>query len=228
MPLPVSTTPKTKDGFERVRNKMIETQLKARGIKNKKVLAAFGNIPRQLFLPEALRSQAYSDYPLPIGGGQTISQPYIVAYMTELLNLKPTDKVLEVGTGSGYQAAVLSQIVDKVFTIERVHKLATATRKLLQSLGYNNIIEKIGDGTLGWKEFAPYDAIIVTAGGHSVPENYIDQLAVGGRLVIPFGTEDAQELYRFTKTPKGVRKENLGNVKFVKLVGRKGWGGESE
>lgn len=226
MPPLTSTTPNKKDGFERVRNNMIETQLVARGIKDKKVLDAFRSIPRQLFMPEALRSQAYSDYPLPIGEGQTISQPYIVAYMTELLKLKSTDKVLEIGTGSGYQAAVLSNIVDKVFTIERVQSLATATRKLLQSLGYNNIIEKIGDGTLGWKEFAPYDAIIVTAGGHSVPENYINQLAVGGRLVIPYGGEESQELYRFTKTPKGVRKENLGNVKFVKLVGKNGWEGK--
>lgn len=213
----------TKDGYEIARNTMVETQLVGRGITDKKILDAFRSIPRHLFLPEALRSQAYSDYPLPIGEGQTISQPYIVAYMTELLKLKKTDKVLEVGTGSGFQAAVLSSIVDKVFTIERVLSLAKATRQLLQSLGYNNIIEKIGDGTLGWKEFAPYDAIIVTAGGHSVPENYIDQLEVGGRLVIPFGTEESQELWRFTKTPKGVRKENLGKVKFVKLVGKKGW-----
>lgn len=202
---------------------MIETQLKARGIKDKFILEAFSNVPRHLFLPEALRSQAYSDFPLPIGEGQTISQPYIVAYMTELLRLKPTDKVLEIGTGSGYQAAILSSLVEKVFTVERLRGLATKTKRLLNDLGYNNIVEKIGDGTLGWKEFAPFDAIIVTAGGHSVPENYIEQLAVGGRLVIPFGEEDAQELYRFTKTPKGIRKEKLGNVKFVKLVGKKGW-----
>ena len=213
----------TKDGFERVRANMIETQLKARGIKDKLILEAFSNVPRHLFLPEALRSQAYSDFPLPIGEGQTISQPYIVAYMTELLRLKPTDKVLEIGTGSGYQAAILSSLVEKVFTIERLRSLATKTKRLLSDLGYNNIIEKVGDGTLGWKEFAPFDAIIVTAGGNALPENYIDQLEMGGRLVIPYGGEDAQELYRFTKTPKGIRKENLGNVKFVKLIGKKGW-----
>ena len=216
-----------KDGFERLRKSMVDSQLTGRGIKDKNVIDAFMKVPRHLFLPDALRSQAYGDTPLPIGEGQTISQPYIVAYMTELVTVNKNSKVLEIGTGSGYQAAILAEIVDKVFTIERVESLAKKTRLLLEKLGYINIVTKIGDGTIGWKEFAPFDAIVVTAGGPTVPENLVDQLAEGGKLVIPHGGEDSQELFLYTKTPKGVRKEKKADVKFVKLIGKKGWGGQN-
>ncbi len=202
---------------------MVETQLIPRGIKQKEVLDAMLKVPRHLFVEEALRPQAYNDYPLPIGEGQTISQPFMVAFMTEALKLTGKEKVLEIGTGSGYQTAVLSLLADKVFSIERIPRLAARARKILDKLNCPNVVIKIGDGTLGWPEEAPFDAIIVTAAAPEVPKTYIDQLTVGGRLVIPVGSEVTQELLRITKTEQGTVTEDLGGCRFVKLVGRLGW-----
>ena len=212
-----------KDGYARLRKKMVETQLLPRGIKDPKVLKAMETVERHLFIDEALVSQAYSDFPLPIGEGQTISQPFMVAYMTEALKLGGDEKVLEIGTGSGYQSAVLSLICRRVFSIERVHALAIRARKLLDGLHYSNVIIKIDDGTLGWKDEAPFDAIIVTAASPDVPKAYLEQLSEGGRLVIPVGEEFVQELVRVTKRNGRFAREDLGGCRFVKLVGKNGW-----
>jgi protein-L-isoaspartate(D-aspartate) O-methyltransferase len=202
---------------------MVETQLIPRGIKHKKVLQAMTTVPRHLFVEEGLRAQAYSDYPLPIGEGQTISQPFMVALMTEALALTGREKVLEIGAGSGYQAAVLSLMAERVFSIERIPALASKARKVLDSLHYSNVQIRVGDGTGGWPEEAPFDAIIVTAASPDVPQTYIDQLAEGGRLVIPVGGEFLQELMRITKTDGRTVTEDLGGCRFVKLVGKYGW-----
>jgi protein-L-isoaspartate(D-aspartate) O-methyltransferase len=175
-------------------------------------------VPRHEFVPEHLRPLAYSDSPLPIGEDQTISQPYIVAFMTEALKLKPHDKVLEIGTGSGYQAAVLAEIADSVFTIEIIESLGKSADVRLKRLGYQNVVVRIGDGYQGWVEEAPFDAIMVTAAPDQVPQPLIDQLKVGGRLVIPVGVEE-QELVRITKTNEGVTRENLLPVMFVPMTG---------
>lgn len=214
---------KEKDNYARVRLKMVETQLVPRGIKQKEVLDAMAAVPRHLFVEEALRSQAYVDFPLPIGEGQTISQPFMAAYMTELLKLTGKEKVLEIGTGSGYQAAVLSMLAEKVFTIERISAIASRTRKLLDRLNYTNILIKVGDGTLGWPEEAPFDAIMVTAAAPEIPPAYLEQLANNGRLVIPVGGELVQELLRVTKRNGRIIKETLGGCRFVRLIGKHGW-----
>jgi protein-L-isoaspartate(D-aspartate) O-methyltransferase len=212
-----------KDIFERTRRKMVETQLVARGIKDEAVLDVMGKVPRHLFTDEAFHSQAYSDYPLPISNDQTISQPYMVALMTEALKLKKTDRVLEIGTGSGYQTAVLSMLADKVYSIERISALTERAGKVLDSLSCSNVILRVNDGTRGWPDEAPFDAIIVTAGSPDVPHTLIDQLLLGGRLVIPVGDESIQELLRLTRTGSGVNRENLGACRFVKLIGEHGW-----
>ncbi len=206
-----------KTDFSRQREEMIKLQIEARGIKDKKVLAAMGKVKRHLFVPPGLRNFAYYDQPLPVGQGQTISQPYIVALMTELLLLKGDEKVLEIGTGSGYQAAILAEIAEEVYTIEILPELAQSAERLLNQLGYKNIKVKCGDGYQGWPEQAPFDAIIVTCAPPDVPQALIDQLADGGRLVIPLG-EEAQELKVLVKKKGKIEIEYIIPVRFVPMV----------
>jgi protein-L-isoaspartate(D-aspartate) O-methyltransferase len=207
----------------RARVKMVEEQIISRGIKDARLIAAMKKIPRHLFVEEALQNQAYTDHPLPIGEKQTISQPYMVALMTEALLLTGKERVLEIGTGSGYQTAILAELSEKVFSIERIRPLAIRARKLLYELGYFNVEIKIFDGTFGWKEESPFDVILVTAGSPDIPQPLIDQLSTGGRLVIPVGDTFVQDLFRVTKTEEGVKKEDLGGCRFVKLIGEYGW-----
>ncbi len=209
--------------FERQREDMVRQQIEARGITDPAVLAAMRKVPRHLFVSEALRDQAYGDYPLPIGEQQTISQPYIVAEMTQALALSPEDRVLEIGTGSGYQAAVLAEIAFRVYTIERIYPLYTRARKLFDQLRYHNIVMRYGDGTAGWAEEAPFDAIIVTAGAPRIPKVLVDQLAMGGRLVLPVGDQYTQDLIKVYRDENGLHQANLGGCRFVKLVGEHGW-----
>lgn len=210
----------------KARLKMVEEQITSRGIKDGRLIAAMKKIPRHLFVEEALQNQAYTDHPLPIGEKQTISQPYMVALMTDALLLTGKEKVLEIGTGSGYQTAILAELSEKVFSVERIRPLAIRARKLLYELGYFNVEIKIFDGTFGWTEESPFDAIIVTAGSPDIPQPLIDQLAMGGRLVIPVGDAFVQDLFRVTKTKEGARKEDLGGCRFVKLIGKYGWEAE--
>lgn len=204
---------------------MLKKQIEARGITDKKVLAAIGRVPRQLFVSEALMDQAYGDFPLPIGEQQTISQPYIVAEMTQALELTGDDRVLELGTGSGYQAAVLAEIAFRVYTIERIHSLFIKARRLFDDLNYHNIVTRYSDGTSGWAEEGPFDAIIVTAGAPEVPEILIEQLAEGGRMVLPVGSRNLQNLLKIHKDKEKIYTTNLGGCRFVKLVGEYGWRG---
>jgi protein-L-isoaspartate(D-aspartate) O-methyltransferase len=201
---------------ERARARMVEQQLRARGIKHESVLRVMGRLPRELFVPSDLRQQAYDDNPLPIGLEQTISQPYIVAFMTEALQPTPTQKVLEIGTGSGYQAAVLASIVREVYTIEIIPELSARAERTLKELGIQNVRVRTGDGYAGWPEAQPFDAIIVTAAPDHVPQPLVDQLAVGGRMVIPVGT-GIQELLVIEKTPSGVLRRSVLDVRFVPL-----------
>lgn len=210
--------PANGDTLRTQRLRMVTAQIEARGVRDPQVIQAMKTVPRHEFVPEPLRPLAYSDGPLPIGEDQTISQPYIVAFMTEALKLMPNDKVLEIGTGSGYQAAVLAEIVDTVFTIEIIENLGRSAEIRLKSLGYDNIFVRIGDGYQGWPEEAPFDAVIVTAAPAHVPQPLIDQLSMGGRLVIPVG-RTFQELIRITKIPGGTSKENLLPVRFVPMTG---------
>lgn len=205
---------------------MVDTQIVGRGIVDPRVIKAMKKVPRHCFVEEGLYGQAYGDYPLPIGEKQTISQPYIVALMTEALRLTGTDRVLEIGTGSGYQTAVLAELAYKVYSVERINNLAIKARGILDKLGYRNIIIKFGDGTLGWKEHAPYEAIIVTAGAPKIPEALLEQLADGGRLVIPVGDRFSQYLTRMTKKGDEFKRDDLGGVRFVSLIGKNGWEGE--
>jgi len=206
------------------RRRMVDEQLVARGIRDPRVLAAMRDIPRHLFVEEALRSQAYGDAPLPIGHRQTISQPYMVAVMTEALQLGGDERVLEIGTGSGYQAAVLAKLVRRVYSVERIPELARNARRVLDALGLINVNIKVTDGTYGWEEQAPFDAIMVTAGAPSVPESYTRQLAVGGRLVIPVGDRGEQSLMRITRQDEDrCTEERLLACRFVPLVGGQGW-----
>lgn len=205
------------------RRRMVEQQIRAKGITDLKVLDAMLRVPRHLFVAEALRNQAYSDYPLPIGERQTISQPFMVACMTEALQLSGHENVLEVGTGSGYQAAVLARIVRQVFSIERLVELARMARQALNAAGIGNVQIRVGDGTLGWPEQAPFDAIIVTAGAPTVPDSLLRQLAEGGRLVIPVGDRLSQDLKRITRTGQRFREETLLGCRFVPLLGQEGW-----
>jgi len=204
------------DKYETLRQKMVENQIRNRGINNTAVLNAMKKVPRHLFIPENYRDEAYNDYPLPIGYGQTISQPYIVAYMTEAVRPTSNKKVLEIGTGSGYQAAILAEIVNKVYTIEIVPELAKEAAERLKQMGYDNIICKYGDGYQGWQEHAPYDIIVVTAAPETVPEPLIDQLAEGGRLIIPVGAAGAvQELILMTRKNGKIDTRRLSFVRFV-------------
>ena len=204
---------------------MVEWQIAERGIRDPAVLAAMRRIPREAFVAPGQADRAYEDRPLPIGAGQTISQPYIVAVMTEALGLRPGDRVLEIGTGSGYAAAVLAVIAAEVYTIERIESLAAAAGRRLHDLGYANVHVRHGDGSLGWPEHAPYDAIVVTAGGPDVPPSLLRQLAVGGRLVMPVGpTPRSQRLVRVVRNAEErYDREALEDVAFVPLIGAEGW-----
>ena len=206
------------------RRRMVEEQVIARGVRDPRVISAMLQVPRHKFVEEAMESQAYQDAPLPIGEKQTISQPYMVAVMSEALALDGTDKVLEVGTGSGYQAAVLALLADRVFSLERIPALARRARKVLDACGYSKVNIRLADGTLGWQEMAPFDAIMVTAGAPFVPQGYLDQLAVGGRLVIPVGDLTNQMLMRITRMSETeFKEEQLLGCRFVPLVGNHGW-----
>jgi protein-L-isoaspartate(D-aspartate) O-methyltransferase len=207
------------------RDIMIRDHLLGRGIRDPAVLKAMRDVPREAFVDDSLSMQAYDDHPLSIDEGQTISQPYIVAYMTEALELAATDRVLEIGTGSGYAAAVLSRIAAVVHSVERLHSLAMTARERFEKLGYKNIVVHEGDGTLGWYEQAPYDAIVVTAGAPKLPQSLLDQLAIGGRLVIPVGKYvDLQVLTRVKRVAEDdFRREQLCGVRFVPLIGSQGW-----
>jgi len=207
---------------------MVETQIRARGITNPRLLEAMSKIPRHFFVEEALTDQAYNDNPLPIGELQTISQPYMVALMTDALDLKGRERVLEIGTGSGYQTALLAELADQVFSIERIASLANNARRILDHLGYYNVAIRVGDGTYGWKEEAPFDAILVTAGAPEIPQPLIEQLEIGGRLVLPVGGRSIQDLIKVTRQSEDihdVKKENLGGCRFVDLIGEYGWSG---
>jgi protein-L-isoaspartate(D-aspartate) O-methyltransferase len=213
--------------FEIARRRMVEAQVIARGIRDRRVIEAMQKIPRHLFVEEAMAAQAYNDNPLPIGEKQTISQPYMVALMTELLGLKGKEKVLEIGTGSGYQAAVLAVLAERVCTMERIRPLAMRARKVLDGLGLLNVNIRVADGTCGWEEEAPFDAILVTAGAPEIPDTLVAQLAVGGSLVLPVGDQFSQTLVRIVKQQDGscTIEDSIG-CRFVKLIGRHGW--ESE
>jgi protein-L-isoaspartate(D-aspartate) O-methyltransferase len=210
--------------YERQRQDMVRRQIEARGVTDPKVLAAMQKVPRHLFVSDALRDQAYGDFPLPIGEQQTISQPYIVAEMTQALQPGKDDRILEIGTGSGYQAAILAEIVFRVYTIEKIYPLYTKSRKIFDKLRYHNIVTRYSDGTSGWDDESPFDGIIVTAGSPGIPQPLISQLAVGGRMVIPVGDLYSQELIKIYKDEQGIHKTNLGGCRFVKLVGEHGWG----
>jgi protein-L-isoaspartate(D-aspartate) O-methyltransferase len=207
-----------KDEFQTQRLQMIEKQIRARGIKNKAVLKAMSKVPRHLFVDRSFADLAYQDHPLPLAHNQTISQPYIVAYMTEAAEIAPKDKVLEIGTGSGYQAAVLGELAKEVYTIEIIPQLAKSARKTLSQLGYRNVHVKTGNGYEGWAEYAPYNKIIVTAAPEDIPEALVQQLAINGKMVIPVGSLE-QEMMVITKTPNGLRKEKTIPVRFVPMTG---------
>ncbi len=212
-----------KPQYAKARERMVRRQIATRGIRAKRVLEAMRTVPRHLFVPTESHHLAYQDGPLPIGWSQTISQPYIVALMTEALELKEHERVLEIGTGSGYQAAILSLLASHVYTIERIPELATKAQDLLLWLGCDNISVHVGDGTLGWPEHAPYEAIIVTAASPEIPQPLTDQLADGGRLVAPIGGTWSQSLVRIRKQGVRLRREELSMVAFVPLIGRHGW-----
>ncbi len=206
-----------------LRNRMVEEQLVPRGIFDEKVLGAFRKVPRHAFIPDKSIENAYGDFPLPVGEGQTISQPYMVALMTQYLDLKPGDRALEIGTGSGYQSSILAELAKEVYSVERFAVLAERAQAVLSDLGYTNIKVKVGDGTEGWEEFAPYDAIVVTAGAPSIPEPLIEQLAEGGRLVIPVGGGFSQTLTLVKKQEGKLTQEEICGCVFVPLIGRYGW-----
>ena len=220
----------TKDQYAAAREQMVAQQIQVRGVLDPRVLAAMRKVSRHFFIPKHLWDQAYNDYPLPIGEDQTISQPYIVALMTEILEVKETDRILEIGTGSGYQAAILAELAAQVFSIDRMGDLASRAKALLDSLGYKNLQIRVGDGTLGWPEEMPFDGIIVTAGAPKVPRPLTEQLALGGRLVIPVGDVWSQTLTCVRKTESGLKFEYHGGCRFVRLIGKYGWngGGEAE
>ena len=210
--------------FEEERERMVVEQLQARGLAEPRLLEAFRAVPRHLFVPEELQAQAYTDHPLPIGAGQTISQPYMVALMTQCLRLQGHERVLEIGTGSGYQAAILATLALEVFTVERIPDLARTVSERLTRLGYPNIHVTTGNGSLGWLEHAPYDAILVTAAAPEIPQPLTDQLAEGGRLVLPVGPQDApQMLVQVEKRRGTLHRRDITSCVFVPLVGEQGW-----
>jgi protein-L-isoaspartate(D-aspartate) O-methyltransferase len=209
--------------YARERDRMVDEQLAGRGVTDARVQAALRRVPRHRFVQEALRDRAYGDHPLPIGEEQTISQPFIVGLMTSLLELSGREKVLEVGTGSGYQTAVLAELARRVCSIERLPRLAERARATLEALGYDNVWVRVGNGALGWPDEAPFDRIIVTAGGPSVPPPLVQQLAEGGRMVLPVGTADNQVLTIVENIGGEIRASTHGECKFVKLVGKYAW-----
>jgi protein-L-isoaspartate(D-aspartate) O-methyltransferase len=211
--------------YRLARERMVKNQLIPRGISNQRVLEAMGKIHRHLFVEEALMGEAYNDHPLPIGHKQTISQPYMVALMTEALELEGMEKVLEIGTGSGYQTAILAELAKIVYTVERIEPLLVKSKQLLQEMGYTNIRFKVSDGTVGWEEFAPYDAIMVTAGAPKIPQPLLNQLAPGGRMIIPIGNRYSQDLILVTRDRSRFVEKNLGGCRFVDLIGNHGWNG---
>lgn len=212
--------------FEARRNAMVDYQIARRGVRDPRVLEAMRVVPREAFVPERLAELAYEDAPLPIAEEQTISQPYVVALMAEALELEPEDRVLEIGAGSGYAAAVLGRAAGEVWAVERHESLAREARERLERLGFSNVHVVHGDGTLGWPDHAPYDAVVVAAGGPEIPQALLDQLAPGGRLVIPIGPDPrTQDLIRVRRTQAGqLVREDLGAVRFVPLIGEQGWG----
>jgi protein-L-isoaspartate(D-aspartate) O-methyltransferase len=213
------------DLFSRERQRMVEAQLARRGITDERVLAAMRRVPRHLFVEEAFRERAYGDHPLPIGQEQTISQPYIVALMTSLLGLTGREKVLEVGTGSGYQTAVLAELARRVCSVERIPALAVRARAVLEGLGYANVWVRVGNGTLGWLDEAPFDRILVAAGGPSVPPPLFEQLAEGGRMAVPLGDQTSQTLTLVENVAGQMRSRACGDCSFVPLVGKYAWNG---
>lgn len=217
-----SSAQQTEDSYAMSRQSMVNRQIKARGIDDRQVLEAMLNVERHLFVPKEYRSEAYADHPLPIGEGQTISQPYIVAFMTETLELTANDRVLEVGTGSGYQAAVLAEICDSVFTIEIFESLGIRAKNLLYALGYDNVSVKVGDGYKGWPEKAPFDAIIVTCAPTDVPNPLIEQLSDNGRIIIPVGPSYNQNLVVMEKSNGRLKEKDVLPVRFVPMINEKG------
>jgi protein-L-isoaspartate(D-aspartate) O-methyltransferase len=209
--------------FDINRERMIEEQLVTRGITDQRVLEAMRTVPRHLFVEDAFQAHAYGDFPLPIGSGQTISQPYIVALMTMALHLTGDEKILEIGTGSGYHAAILSRLCQKVYTVERLDALVSRARKVFDRLRYHNIISRIDDGTEGWPSEAPFDRIIVTAGGPRIPEPLVAQLADPGRLIMPVGGQEVQELQLVDKRDGDITVTTIEQVRFVDLIGAHGW-----
>jgi len=205
------------------RERMVEKQLRGRDITDKQVLNVFLKLERHRFVEESLWDRAYDDTPLPIGKNQTISQPYIVALMSQALEMKGSERILEIGTGSGYQAAILAMLGGQVFTVERHASLAQKARKIFDGLSLHNIAIRIGDGTIGWKEFAPYDRVVVTAASPGRPNSLLDQLTDGGMLVIPIGEEYSQTLYKYTKKGTSVERESICPCSFVPLIGLEGW-----
>lgn len=216
-------TPSAGDQFEAARLDMVARQIRDRGIRSARILEAMGTVPRHLFVPAEWIREAYADEPLPIGEGQTISQPFMVAAMTEALSLEGNERVLEVGCGSGYQAAVLSRLAREVIAVETLPTLAAAARERLARLGYANVTVEQGDGSLGWVKCAPYDAILVTAAAPEIPRPLVDQLAEGGRLVIPVGGSKHQELLLIVKRGGRTSEQSLYSCRFVPLLGRYGW-----
>jgi protein-L-isoaspartate(D-aspartate) O-methyltransferase len=206
---------------------MVDVQIRARGIADQRVLKAMEKIPRHLFVDEGLIDQAYNDNPLPLERQQTISQPYIVALMSEAMELAGREKVLEIGTGSGYQTALLAELAERVFSIERIAVLAAGARRILDALNHYNVAIRVGDGTYGWREESPFWAILVTAGAPRIPKILIEQLTIGGRLVIPVGSRYSQTLLKLTRLsedPEDLKREDLGGCRFVDLIGEHGWG----
>lgn len=210
------------DRFERSRRQLIET-IRERGINDLEVLRVFDLVPRHLFVPEAVQHRAYEDKPVPIGFGQTASQPSLQALYMQVLKLKPTDRVLEIGTGSGYQTALLAHLAGHVYSVERLRELSVRARTVLDALRLTNVALLVGDGTVGWSRYAPYDAILVSAASPGVPQALLDQLAPGGRLLIPVGDRDEQTLKLFENTPDGIRSSDITGCTFVPLLGRFGW-----
>lgn len=209
--------------FEILRERMVKEQLIPRGINDSGILSVFRKIPRHLFVAEEQRNFSYADYPLSIGFGQTISQPFMVALMTQSLNLKDTDKVLEIGTGSGYQTAILSQLCGEVYSIERIKELSERAENILKELGFSNINIKVADGTLGWEEFSPFDAIVITAAAPEIPEHLLKQLKIDGRMLLPLGAGLSQMLTLISRTKTGMEKKDICPCVFVRLIGKYGW-----
>jgi protein-L-isoaspartate(D-aspartate) O-methyltransferase len=209
--------------YTRARQRMVKEQIVGRGIKDPRVIAAMEQVPRHLFVPETLHGQAYRDSALPIGEGQTISQPFMVAFMSEATGLRGNERVLEIGTGSGYQTAILAQLADRVYSVERIRSLLEKARKNFDQIQCRTVITRLFDGSYGWKEESPFDAILVTAGAPSLPPPLVEQLRIGGTMVIPVGDRGSQKLYRVRRSRKGFSQESLGECSFVALVGEHGW-----